>query len=123
MRYFLQVRVPLLALAVSTSACASGNLLHEYDYRDSTLGVVSEVPYRPDVLSGSLFDLRSSGDPLRRLEIWPYELRRLLSQGRDNSRDDAQHLIEIFPRAGFRMPAACDLAFDCPCQQLRFNVR
>lgn len=54
-----------LCLASVGAGCASGNLLHEYDYRDSTLGVVSEVPYRPDVLSGSLFDLRSSGDPLR----------------------------------------------------------
>ena len=53
----------LLLLAVG--ACASGNILHEYDYRDQTITVVSDVPYRPDVLSGSIFDLRSSGDPLR----------------------------------------------------------
>ena len=52
-------------LVLPLVGCASGNLLGQYDYRDSALGVVSDVPPRPDVLSGSLFDVRSSGDPLR----------------------------------------------------------
>jgi hypothetical protein len=61
-----RLRISLLvSAAVIPGGCATGNLLHEYDYRDAALGVVSEIPARPDVLSGSLFDLRSSGDPLR----------------------------------------------------------
>lgn len=60
------LRISLLVCVASISGgCATGNLLHEYDYQGATLGVVSEIPARPDVLSGSLFDLRSSGDPLR----------------------------------------------------------
>jgi hypothetical protein len=52
-------------LAGTLAACGHGNLLHEYDYRDRGLAVVSEIPVQPDVLSGSLFDFRTSGDPLR----------------------------------------------------------
>ena len=65
MRWFPRTVLAPVTLVLALGGCASGNLLHEYDYRDSTLGVVSHVPRRPDVLSGSLFDLRSTGDPLR----------------------------------------------------------
>ena len=54
----------LLALPVLISGCAA-NMLHEYDYRDRTLAVVSDIPFRPSVFSGSWFDATSSGDLVR----------------------------------------------------------
>lgn len=54
----------VLWMGIAATGCA-GNRLKEFDYRGRTLGVVSEIPYRPDVLTGSLFDVRTSGDPIR----------------------------------------------------------
>lgn len=59
-------RLALAALCiVPLAGCAAGNLLHEYDFRNATVATVSDAPPRPDVLSGSLFDMRTTGDPLR----------------------------------------------------------
>ena len=64
-RHRLKTLVLAIASALAASACATGNILHEYDYRGQTLAVASDIPARPDVLSGSIFDIQSSGDPLR----------------------------------------------------------
>lgn len=53
------------ALLGSLPGCASSNTLHEYDFRGSTLSVVSDLPPAPDVLSGPYFVGRGSGDPVR----------------------------------------------------------
>ena len=53
-----------IALPLLFCACAT-NTLHEYDYRGRDLSVVSDIPIRPEVLSGSWFDLAPSGDLVR----------------------------------------------------------
>jgi hypothetical protein len=53
--------------ALAAGGCAHGNRLAEFDYRDRTLAVVSDVPRRPEVLSGPNFLGERSGDPLRDL--------------------------------------------------------
>lgn len=55
----------LLALPAVLGACASANTLHEYDYGGRTLAVVSDIPPRPEVLSGPHFLGGLSGDPVR----------------------------------------------------------
>ena len=57
----------LAILPPLVAGCGSSNILHEYDYRGSTLAVVSELPRAPDVLSGPWLLGRSSGDPVRDL--------------------------------------------------------
>ena len=59
------LRLPMLiaGLGLALGACAS-NRLHEFDYRDRTLAVVSAIPRRPEILTGPLFPSRS-GDPVR----------------------------------------------------------
>jgi hypothetical protein len=55
-----------LSLAFAgAGACASSNILHEYDYQDRTIAAVSEIPAHPEVLTGPYFFGRSSGDPVR----------------------------------------------------------
>jgi hypothetical protein len=56
-----------IALPVLVVACASGHALHEYDFADRTLTVVSDIPARPEVLSGPVFVGDYSGDPVRDL--------------------------------------------------------
>lgn len=53
------------AALVAASACASSNILHEYDYQNSTLAAVSQIPAHPEVLTGPYFFGRSTGDPMR----------------------------------------------------------
>jgi hypothetical protein len=50
-----------------TLGCAHGNRLADFDYRDRTITVVSDIPRRPEVLSGPYFMGGRSGDPLRDL--------------------------------------------------------
>lgn len=89
------VAAPVI-LAVALGACGHGNLLHEYDYRDSTLGVVSEVPPRPDVLSGSLFDIRTSGDPLRdALRVGARVVREVEAAGLQARLDSASTRVDV----------------------------
>lgn len=64
MKVTTSIRVALLLPLAATSACAS-NRLHEFTYADRTLAVVSEIPRRPEVLSGPLFLGRLTGDPVR----------------------------------------------------------
>ncbi len=67
-RHSKRVRaVLLIAASFALGACASSNILHEYDYRNRTLSVVSDVPVRPEVLSSPVFLGELSGDPVRDL--------------------------------------------------------
>jgi hypothetical protein len=54
-------------LPVAALGCAHGNRLADFDYRDRTISVVSDLPRRPEVLTGSYFLGERSGDPLRDL--------------------------------------------------------
>lgn len=54
-----------LSVLVATAACGPSHRLGEYDFRDRTVAVVSEVPTRPDVLTGSYFIGGITGDPVR----------------------------------------------------------
>lgn len=56
--------VTAVGTSIVTTACASSNRLHEFDYAGRTLAVVSDVPVRPEVLTGPLFVGRS-GNPIR----------------------------------------------------------
>lgn len=91
-----RIRFVALFLAGPVAGCGHGNLLHQYDYQDRTLGVVSEVPYRPDVLSGSLFDLRSSGDPLRdAIRIGARVVREVEASGLQARLDSAASRVDV----------------------------
>ena len=63
----LSRRTLLVLLPVASIACAHGNRLADFDYRDRTISVVSDLPRRPEVLSGPYFLGERSGDPLRDL--------------------------------------------------------
>lgn len=54
-----------IVLPLAAVACAHGNRLADFEYRDRTLAVVSDVPRRPEVLSGPYFFEGRSGDPIR----------------------------------------------------------
>lgn len=54
-----------MLLPVAALGCAHGNRLADFDYRDRTVSVVSDVPRRPEVLSGPYFMGGRSGDPIR----------------------------------------------------------
>lgn len=58
------IRCLMAVLAVGTMTACAGNRLHEFDYADRSLSVVSQIPLRPEILSGPLF-LPSTGDPVR----------------------------------------------------------
>ena len=64
---FISRRALVVVLTLSTVACAHGNRLADFDYRDRTISVVSDVPRRPEVLSGPYFLGERSGDPIRDL--------------------------------------------------------
>ena len=56
----------LTALAACwAAACGPSHRLAHHDFRDRTISVVSEIPSRPDVLSGSPFFAGWSGNPIR----------------------------------------------------------
>lgn len=54
-----------LSVLLATVACGPSHRLGEYDFRDQTVSVVSEIPSRPDVLTGSYFPGGITGDPVR----------------------------------------------------------
>ncbi|MEQ1857378.1 MAG: hypothetical protein ABL963_13035 [Longimicrobiales bacterium] len=58
-------RTLAFALPLVVVGCAHGNRLADFDYRDRTVAVVSDVPRRPEVLSGSYFLGGPTGDPVR----------------------------------------------------------
>jgi hypothetical protein len=60
-------RTVVLLVAASALGCAHGNRLAEFDYRDRAVSVVSDLPRRPEVLTGPYFMGGPSGDPLRDL--------------------------------------------------------
>lgn len=59
------VRTAALWLPFVALGCAHGNRLADFDYRDRTLSAVSDVPRRPEVLTGPYFLGGRSGDPIR----------------------------------------------------------
>ncbi len=67
MRKARSFRTAGMLLPLAALGCAHGNRLAEFDYRDRTIAVVSDVPRRPEVLSGPYFLGERSGDPLRDL--------------------------------------------------------
>lgn len=54
-----------LSVLLGTVACGPSHRLGEYDFRDRTVSVVSDVPRRPDVLTGPYFVGGITGDPIR----------------------------------------------------------
>lgn len=64
MKWFTLRPAVSVAVVLVGAACASHNRLHEFDFRDRTISVLSEIPSRPDVLSGPVF-FGPSGDPIR----------------------------------------------------------
>lgn len=64
MRFSHPLRAAPLACVLVLAACGPSHRLGDYTYTSRTLAVVSQIPRRPEVLSGPLFpDLR--GDPVR----------------------------------------------------------
>ncbi len=65
----MPIRLPLRGLLVAAvsvmAACGPSHRLGEYDFRERTVAVVSEIPTRPDVLTGPHFLDGFSGDPVR----------------------------------------------------------
>ena len=55
----------LAAIIPVLTACGPSHHLGEYDFRERTVAVVSEIPSRPDVLTGPHFLDGLSGDPVR----------------------------------------------------------
>jgi len=58
---------PVLALAASLllTGCGPKHRLGAYEFRDSSVGVVSHLPRRPEILSGPYFLGNLTGDPVR----------------------------------------------------------
>lgn len=56
-----------IAVLLAIGGCASSNILHEYDFRNRTLSVVSDIPTRPEVLTSPYFLGELSGDPVQDL--------------------------------------------------------
>ncbi len=54
-----------LSALLGTVACGPSHRLGEYDFRDRTVSVVSEIPRRADVLTGPYFVGGITGDPVR----------------------------------------------------------
>ena len=51
MKVTTSIRVALMLSLAATSGCAS-NRLNEFTYSDRGIAVVSEIPRRPEILSG-----------------------------------------------------------------------
>lgn len=59
--------IPVFALAASLllTGCGPKHRLGAYEFRDRSVGVVSHMPRRPEILSGPYFLGGLSGDPVR----------------------------------------------------------
>lgn len=96
MEIILGKRAVVTAAVLVLTACGHGNLLHQYDFRASTLGVVSDVPWEPDVLSGSWFDLDSSGDPVRDImRVGARVVREVSAADLETRLDSASTLVDV----------------------------
>ena len=86
----------LLAACAASTACASGNTLRDYDFRNRTLSVVSDMPPRPEVLSRSYFMAGPSGDPLRDLlRVGARVAREVEARAIEERLDSAASLIDV----------------------------